>query len=384
MRKKYIFGKKLYISIITSILVLLTTVATTFAWVGVFANSTFEMFDINIKGSKLEEYNIQISLTGEADSFGETISFEDLYKQILINCGYDESVLTSNERIELLYKNLDLDQCTTLPVINGNSIQKLGEFYDLWGQKTKMYFKFDFYISCDKAYDKGDSGDFHLDVYLGDRLLTGTVKTHSLVNAYTYPLDFDNPLSHQQLAQGIVPYVGGDVVRIAKTDSSSAARVAFEKYPVVPKGHPELYDSIEPVSAKIYQKESNYPFYNETTGVQSFGGILPDEYNLATMYYNSTEWKYYSSHGTIKSVSISDEMYSARGDQSVTGDLVLSSVTNHLIDSTNVDEQIGVDQMMKVTCYFWFEGWDADCIPSINYSPVKINISLNMSNEEVF
>ena len=54
MRKKYIFGKKLYISVLTSILVLLTTVATTFAWVGVFANSTFESFDIDIKLSNLE------------------------------------------------------------------------------------------------------------------------------------------------------------------------------------------------------------------------------------------------------------------------------------------------------------------------------------------
>ena len=61
MRKKYIFGKKLYISVLTSILVLLTTVATTFAWVGVFANSTFESFNIGIKASSLEEYNVEIS-----------------------------------------------------------------------------------------------------------------------------------------------------------------------------------------------------------------------------------------------------------------------------------------------------------------------------------
>ena len=61
MRKKYIFGKKLYISVLTSILVLLTTVATTFAWVGVFANSTFETFNIDLKASHLDEYGIEIS-----------------------------------------------------------------------------------------------------------------------------------------------------------------------------------------------------------------------------------------------------------------------------------------------------------------------------------
>ena len=71
MRKKYIFGKKLYISILTSILVLLTTVATTFAWVGVFANSTFDQFDFNIKSSSLEEYGIEISLSGKENSFSD-------------------------------------------------------------------------------------------------------------------------------------------------------------------------------------------------------------------------------------------------------------------------------------------------------------------------
>jgi hypothetical protein len=34
--------------------VLMTTIATTFAWVGVFANSTFKQFDIEIKASSLE------------------------------------------------------------------------------------------------------------------------------------------------------------------------------------------------------------------------------------------------------------------------------------------------------------------------------------------
>ena len=83
MRKKYIFGKKLYISVLTSILVLLTTVATTFAWVGVFANSTFESFDVIIKASGLEEYGIVISATGEEGTFSDSISSTSIKRQIL-------------------------------------------------------------------------------------------------------------------------------------------------------------------------------------------------------------------------------------------------------------------------------------------------------------
>ena len=83
MRKKYIFGKKLYISVLTSILVLLTTVATTFAWVGVFANSTFEKFDFAIRSNDLKEYSIEISLDGV--NFYDSINFDDIKEQLLLN-----------------------------------------------------------------------------------------------------------------------------------------------------------------------------------------------------------------------------------------------------------------------------------------------------------
>ena len=101
MRKKYIFGKKLYISVLTSILVLLTTVATTFAWVGVFANSTFESFDIDIRASKLDEYSLEISSDGV--NFSDSISFDSLKKQILMNWGYTEEQLYSDDKINLYY-----------------------------------------------------------------------------------------------------------------------------------------------------------------------------------------------------------------------------------------------------------------------------------------
>ena len=103
MRKKYIFGKKLYISVLTSILVLLTTVATTFAWIGVFANSTFEQFDIGIRVSNLDEYNIDISLDGINFSKDGIIEGVELQKQILLNWGYSESVLDNDEKINYYF-----------------------------------------------------------------------------------------------------------------------------------------------------------------------------------------------------------------------------------------------------------------------------------------
>ena len=386
MRKKYVFGKKLYISVLTSILVLLTTVATTFAWVGVFANSTFESFDIGIRGSELNEYSIRVSATGEEGSFSDTIDFYDIKKQILLNWGgISESDLYSKERIDALYSSLNMDQATTLPNATGTSLVKLGNFVDLYGNDTSKYYKFDIYISAEQNYDAGSSSDFNLDVYLGDGLLTGSIGSRYLVNSFSFPDTFINPLlGNLPIDSPIQPIIGGTKITKATINSASAARVAFEKYEVVDRGHPEKYTNLsEPISTIIYSGDKyDSPTYNSETQVHEFGGILQDDINVAIGYYNSTEF-YWAKYG-LKSISMPDDIYNIRGVTSVTKDRILDETTNHLIDSTNPNEKIGVGKMMKVTISFWFEGWDADCFNPINLSPVNLNIKLGMTPDYEF
>ena len=388
MRKKYIFGKKLYISVLTSILVLLTTVATTFAWVGVFANSTFDTFDVNLKASGLEEYGIEISLTGEEGSFSDSVNSIDLKKQILLNWGYSEAELSSNNIIENLFSLLEMDQCTTLPNISGNNIQSLGKFYDMFGVETNKYFKFDLYISATKFYDSHDASTYNLDVFLNNDIMIGTKKNRSLFKPFTYPLSFENPYNQMiddgtiKLPEGVEPLNGGYRFYSATLDSSTTTRVAFEKYKVVDKYAVGQYTTIDqPISTNIYQKGYDFPVYDTINNIYDFGGILPDEINFSTAYYNSCESKYMSHN--YKMISISPEIYNARGVESNTKDIIISSKTNQLIDSTNSNEQISVEKMMKMTIYFWFEGWDADCFKAVGGSPVTLNIELSISNEEL-
>ena len=63
-------------------------------------------------------------------------------------------------------------------------------------------------------------------------------------------------------------------------------------------------------------------------------------------------------------------------------DVVLSKETNHLIDSTVESEQISTSKMMKIKVYFWFEGWDADCMGAINNSIVNINLGFMTNNDD--
>ena len=389
MRKKYIFGKKLYISILTTIVVLLTTVATTFAWVGVFANSTFDTFNFGIKGSTFNEYSIEISLDGV--EFHDSLSFEDIKEQLMLNMGYTQSQLDSPHfDIDSEFSKIRLDQCTTLPIIEDGSIKSLGVFTTLDGEITNKLYKFDLYISARKNYDSDIStDDYKLDVFLQDGLLESSARRKNLINPFTFPDDFVNPYDQMisnnlfELPNGVETIQANKTISSAKVKSASAGRVAFEKYKVVQKGHPEQYTLHDtPNSALIYHDGYDYPVYDTINDIYDFGAILQNQYNLSIGYYNSTEWQYADWH--YWSVSLPNEMWIARGVESNTKDIRLTSKTNHLVDSSKLNEQIGVNTMMKVSCYFWFEGWDADCFNPLNLSPVSINIGFSMTNEDEF
>ena len=381
MRKKYIFGKKLYISVLTSILVLLTTVATTFAWVGVFANSTFERFDVNLKASSLEEYGIVISATGEEGTFSDSIDGITIKRQILKNWGYKNVEYMTAETVEALFSELNMHQCTTLPVVNGDKLQKLGDFKTIENMDTMQYFKFDIFVSATSFYGNSDSSTFLLDAFINPGLLHASTKSFTLNKPITYESSFVNPLV--DLPENINKVSGGDTITTGYSNVSSAARVAFEKYEVVQRGMPSMYEGKEPISTIIYSGDSfNYPTKNTNNGCYEFGGILPDSQNLAVLYYNQYDYKH--SNNGVKHVSVPSDIYNVRGVESVTADKTLHSNTNHLIDSQNVDEKIGLTSMMKVTVSFWIEGWDADCFSILDRNPITLSISLGLVNEEVF
>ena len=398
MRKKYIFGKKLYISVLTMIVVLLTTVATTFAWVGVFANSTFDTFTFNIVRSDLsDDYNIIVSSTGKTGTFSDSIDSYDIKRQILKNWGYDESLFlkedslgnlkNNEEKIDTYYSVLNLDQVTTLPVVESNSLVRLGDFHDIYGESSKKYFKFDIYIAIEQI-GMNSTSDFNLDVFLGTESLQGRTKGKDLLNPVTYGSNFTNPYVNMintaslVLPDGHTPVKANHAIQYAQVDSKYASRLAFEKYEVVEKGNPDSYSNKAPKSCVIYTGDDyEYPvLLDSSSQLYDFGAILPNEQNFAILNYNSSEWEFINWKYWV--MSLPDDIYDIRGPESSTKDLMLNTETNHLIDSSNSNEVIGINDMMKMTVYFWFEGWDADCWNAINLSPVTINIDLKMKNEE--
>ena len=350
---------------ITSMLMLIsaiTLVASTFAWVGIYSTSKWENFDVDLEVvDKLEEYGIEVSLTGLEGSFTSKIDQDELKRVILKNYGYAQEYLAtqSNEDVRQLFSEITFDQASVTPSNN-----ELRQFYGIDGLPTSKIMKFDLYISAYKAEIEStiSESEFCLDAYLKGDLFIGTKQTVAITNEFEYPTNFINPALN-----GIQ---GGTKVKDNLTvDSSSVVRCAFQKYQVVDKYHPDRYSS---VSTKvndliIYQGGTQMPTYNPVTGVYSFGGCLSDEINLSTFDYNVRR------DTGIKSIP---DGVKNRGDIEY-----ISTNLNQIVDSQKDDEKIHINQMMKMTVLFWFEGYDADCFAVVDRSPVKLNIQF-VANKE--
>jgi hypothetical protein len=191
-----------------------------------------------------------------------------------------------------------------------------------------------------------------------------------------------SPLNN--LPIGINAITGND--EVPKTFYSSAAasaRVAFEKYEVVAKGNPNLYEGKQPISTVIYTGDSyDYPTYDEVNNQYEFGGISPYDSNFAVMYYNY--YDFVNAKNGISHVSVPNSIYSLRGVESSTADKTLHSNTDHMIDSENSNEKIGLTNMMKVTVSFWLEEWDADYYSILHRNPITLSLSFGIVNEDIF
>ena len=78
--------RRIYLSLIFVTLSLLTMVATTFAWVGIVSNASFERISINLEtDNEKSDYGVMLSLSGAKNDFHDSIDALALQKQLLIN-----------------------------------------------------------------------------------------------------------------------------------------------------------------------------------------------------------------------------------------------------------------------------------------------------------
>lgn len=401
---------KIMLSVLISMLLLITFGTITFAWIGIATYSRIENFDISLESQTLKDYGLEISLTGKTGSFDSVVNSTELKRQILINY-YNNDIKTteietySNDKVISEFNSIILDQATIKynnnPLVNDFVNDSKTDFdflsmndkdhgYVVEVPTTKL-FKFDLYISLYKIDDNGESKDGletdfdplvdlkdanRVEAYLKGDIFRGTRRKVGTIYDYTYPTNY--LAGYTDIPTDIVIPEGTTITGIKEVDSASAARLMFAKRGVVTKGDAGL-DEISDNPTKnqinsylIYQTGTKLP--TVVDNVYSFGGIMRDEANYAIQNYNLKH------PSTAKSIdNTAPEVLQRENTDIYYNDKTMDDEDAHVIDSHIAEEEVGIRHMLKMTVYFWFEGWDADCFDVIDRSPVSININLALS-----
>ena len=381
-------SKKMLISILTSVVVFVTMIATTFAWVGIFTYASTDSFSLNLKVSKLDvNYFLTISATGRKDDFSEEADLVEIQRQILKN-----QHLWSDEEIDdfdsFVVKDKYSKHCTTTPsscLIENN---KLTDFYSIRGKITDYYdtyntplgyLKFDLYLSVGAKEGIQPETEINTNVFLADieKTLQGTICEQKLTNLNPYKKMPSIPEEYNTL----LTLPDNNFFNI---NSANATRFAFCIYEPIDVN--ESYDdSYNPIKTLIYQGGKKIPSFNGS--VYDLGGNLPEDYNTALQELLIIRPNYNSSIQIEKNEHYYNDLNNAvaRGEN----DLELTEVNSKIWDKpSDIDSSFylgvhnGIQTKMKVTVYFWFEGWDSDCILGINEKPVTMNLNFTAGIED--
>lgn len=345
--------RKMYVSILTCILILLTAITTTYAWFGMNNYINGSTFNLTINDS-LGEDDLLISLDGV--NFSHNISAIDAMRFNLENKGIDTSLVSDVDLINLFAENNGVDAITTN--YSGNNISN---FTTLTGDVSNRYLYMEMFVS---VQTEDVYSDIDMNVYLDSNVVGG-------VNMRKY---FLNYMDHPDFG----------ILTEARISTKNFARIAIVKHDTVEQGidfdaegnivtnsgiltSSDLYNNPR---TTIYSPSSNIPSYDSTLDVYNFGGLNVD-YNVAVEDYNKLH--------PFNKIDIPSDTYN-RNDvvlDDINADLNIGNECNLIIDSS---DHLRNGYMMKLGFYMWIEGWDPDCFGEAANQSISLTIALTTVN----
>jgi len=367
-------SKKMFISILTSVIVMVTMVATTFAWVGIFTYANIDSFQVNLKTSGLDSnYYLVISSTGKKGTYSDNVPTIEIMRQIVsekYNGRYDNQ---SDEAIEKIYNQITIETSSAV-ISNENELKFSAVNYgnpELEIIESTGYFKFNIYLTIDtKEGITDETTGINANVYLDEieKMITGTL--HSGVMSNKNPF-LDLPSSQINDVLKTIP-------QAFTINSKNASRVGISIYDPIPIT--EEYTQEKPNRTVIYYGGSKTPNYDESTNSYDLGGCLPEEQNLALkeLLIIRPAYNIYNSKDLFYS-SINKVIEREKNDLELKNENRTLWLKDYNKESNYFGVMNGVQTKMKMTVYLWFEGWDADCLRLIEKQPVTLNLSLTSS-----
>ena len=381
-------SKKIMISVLTTIFVMFTLFATTYAWVGIFTYSSADEFEMNLKVEDLkQDYFLTISNTGVNGTFSDSVSNLEIKRQILINRGisspFFDVATASDDDIETLFEREARLESVTTNIDDNNRLEEFTRVdYDTKWKfqmiESKDYYKMDVYLSVDTKEGITESTEVNSNVFISDIMstLTGEIATHQFINGNPFgelPSDSQNDILKN------IPVV-------FNTNSVNAARFALSIYE--PININDSYDnSSVPLKTLIFQGGTQDPSYDNETDTYNLGGNLPEDYNAALheLLYIRPNYNQHARPEFNQYFYDCIDVAVERGRN----ELELLEENSLIWQSPDTFENnlyLGVyngnQTKMKIEIYFWFEGWDADCLKGISKKSVDFNLKFSAHNDK--
>ncbi len=393
--------KKIIFSTLSMLLFVITLLATTYAWVGIFTYASSGNFEINLKVNELDaNYFLVISSTGEYDkdkkinTFSDDVSIDDIRLQCIKNFGVDTEKLTTSKLIEAKYQYLTSNLSPVTTVINSdnsfNTFYKYDVFdtnsvynydtktYTMSMVESNEYVKFDLYFSVDTKDGINDETEINSNIYLTEleNVLSGNDCSHQMLKNNFTDIDYPSTSSDELISNllGAVPMLKSLPLNTTiKVNSANAIRFGFEMYEPIPI-EDDYTGSESVLKSMIYQGGKLIPSYDSEKNLYDLGGIIPTDYNTAAQ--------------EIMNLKVGLEAFVPENAIN-RGDLEINEENSHMwtkptsTSSPLLGVHNGVRTKMKVTVYLWYEGWDADCLLGISKSNVTLNLAFTAgSNDE--
>ena len=258
------------------------------------------------------------------------------------------------------------------PVTTDKNLSYFKAIGDIRNRKTELstsnsYFKFDIYLTVDTYAPISSSTNINANVFFKniENALSGVICPGSLANGNHFK-NMSVPSEYSLLPT--LPESG------LKINSADATRLAFAIYD--PIDIEQQYTTETPSNYIIYQRGTKYPSYSSASGLYSFGGILPEEYNIAA---KEIEKLFGIDSDELKSRLTADVLERMESDKLMTQSNYHIWQSPASISGTNYLGIVGdvngyTRTKMKITVYFWFEGWDADCLNFIDGKTASIGL----------
>ncbi len=368
-------SKKMFISILTSVIVFVTMVATTFAWVGIFTYANTDKISFNLKVTELDSYYyLTISDTGEKGTFSDEIPAIKAERQIVNNTYNNKYRDATDSVIHSIYSSSPLSNISAL-VKDDNTLDfyelNLGNsYYPSFNDISSGYLKFDLYLSVDtKEGISSETTGIKANVMLNNikNCLEGTKMYYRLVNHNQFS---ELPSSS---AYSILKDLPDS--KIFYINSKNAVRFSLSIYD--PINIDDTYNDELPVKTIIYQGGSQMPKYDSNEDIFDLGGILENDYNTASKELLSIRpnYNYITYYERLNDTILNRNDLELIEDNSVIWDRYVQEKYLGCVD--------GIQTKMKISVHLWFEGWDADCIKAIEEQPISLNLSFTSKYEEI-